>query len=260
MSLESIKRIGGSQAGKADRAIDWLTNRPVAIKRIKAEKLRVDAVENVLEEIRMFRRLHHPNLGVVYDAFHDNDLFIITEWFDGENLETLSRHGKMLFEQFVSFALQVQEGMVAAHALNILHRGIKPANILLQWLPSGSMHVKIVDFGLSQLTDLSDQADCARYMSPEHLERQPLDARSDLYSLGCLYYFGLTQRHPFDGEDRNVVVDSHLRHHVAPLHEVRPDLPKWLCDWVMWHIARQPADRPQSAMTALQRFRQQAFN
>lgn len=259
MIYESFQLIGEGETSKVYRAFDRLMNRSVAVKRLKAEKLRADAIESVLEQTRALRGLVHPNLAVIYDVYRHEDAFIVTELFEGENLEALSRHGKMLFEQFVPFALQIQEGVIAAHSQEILHGGIKPSNILLQWLPSGSMHVKIVDFGLSRLSRADETSiDGARFMSPEQLERQPLDARSDLYSLGCLYYFCLTQRHPFEGENFQGVIDSHLRHDVVPLQEARPDLPQWLCDWVMRHIERQPANRPENVMAAFQSFRQQA--
>jgi len=264
MIYESFKLIGEGETSQVYRAFDRLMNRPVAVKRIKTGKLQGDAVESALERTRALRHLIHPNLPVIYDIYRNDDVFIVTELFEGENFDALSRHGKMLIEQFIPFALQIQEGMIAAHAQGILHHGIKPTNIMLQWLPSGSMHVKIVDFGLSRLAEATGRAASersvasARFMSPEQFDQQPVDVRSDLYALGCLYYFGLTQRHPFDGENLREVIDSHLSHRVLPLHEVRPDLAPWLCDWVMWHIQPQPADRPENAMSAFQWFKRHA--
>jgi serine/threonine protein kinase len=264
MIYESFKLVGEGPAGKVYRAFDRLMDRPVAVKRIKTGKLPVKAVEEVWQQTHALRHLIHPNLAVIYDLYRDHDMFIVTEWFEGENLEELSRHGKMLLEQFIPFALQIQEGMIAAHAQGILHRGIKPANIMLQWLPSGSMHVKITDFGVSQLAAANERdgkpAADTRFMSPERLARQPLDARSDLYSLGCVYYFSLTQRHPFDGENLSGKPDPRAFDRITPLHEIRPDLPSWLCDWIMWHLERQPGNRPESAMSAFHSYRQQVVH
>jgi serine/threonine protein kinase len=261
MIYESFKPAGEGPTGKVYRAFDRLMSRPVAVKRIRTGKLPAKTIEEVLEQTHALRRLIHPNLAVIYDVYRDDDVFIATEWFEGENLEELFRHGKMLVEQFVPFALQIQEGMIAAHALGILHRGIKPANIMMQWLPSGSMHVKIIDFGVSRLASTNDrdgqQAADTRFMSPEQMSEQPLDVRSDLYSLGCLYYFSLTQRHPFEGEDSPGKADARGYHRITPLQEIRPDLPSWLCAWIMWHLERQPEDRPESATTAFHNFKHQ---
>jgi hypothetical protein len=91
-------------------------------------------------------------------------------------------------------------------------------------------------------------------MPPEQFERSPLDARSDLYSMGCVYYQALAGVYPFDGATGAEVMGSHLHHAVKPLNEVRSNIPLWVCDWVMWHINRFPQDRPESAREALSVF------
>ena len=269
---ESLVWIGEGGVGTVYRAFDRALNRPVAIKRIKSGRTSEDKIDAVLAEARALCRVQHPNIVTIYDVGHDDDeSFIVMELIDGENFESLSRHGKMLYEQFVPFALQAQEAMIAAHELGILHRDIKPANVMLQWLPSGSLHIKLVDFVLAQLAEDAESAPPEKpkgkqedlvgslhFMSPEQFGRKALDARSDLYSLGCLYYFGLTQRYPFDGSNGLEVMISHIQHHVTPLQAVRPDLPAWLCDWVMWHIEFEADQRPQTVLEAFQRLKQQA--
>jgi serine/threonine protein kinase len=261
MIYESFKLAGEGSTGKVYQAFDRLMGRSVAVKRIKTGNLPRKTVDEVLKHTHVLRHLIHPNLGTIYDVYGGDDVFIVTEWFEGENLEELSRHGKMLLEQFFPFALQMQEGIIAAHSQGILHRDLKPANIMLRWLPSGSMHVKIIDFGVSQLVPASERgrkpADIS-FMSPERLAQEPLDARSDLYSLGCIYYFSLTQRHPFDVAESPGKANFRKDDRIMSLHEIRPDLPSWLCDWVMWHLERQPGNRPESVMAAFQSFRQQA--
>jgi hypothetical protein len=91
-------------------------------------------------------------------------------------------------------------------------------------------------------------------MAPEQFERVPLDARVDIYAMGCVYYQCLTGIYPFKGETGHEVMVSHLHHKVTPLQNVRADIPLWACDWIMWMINRQPADRPESARGALQVF------
>jgi len=261
MIYESFKVAGEGPTGKVYQAFDRLMGRPVAVKRIKTGQLPRKTVEEVLKQIHALRHLIHPNLGMIHDVYGDDDVFLVTEWFEGENLEELSRHGKMLLEQFLPFALQIQEGMIAAHTQGILHRDLKPANIMLRWLPSGSMHVKIIDFGVSQLASTSvrpGKSSNAHFMSPERTRQQSLDERSDLYSLGCIYYYSLTQRHPFDASEVPGKSDSRMPRYITPLHEIRPDLPSWLCDWVMWHLEHEPKNRPENAMIAFQSYRQQA--
>ena len=252
----SLEWIGEGEEGKVYRAFDRVRNRSVALKRTPFGETQHEEVDGMLEEIRTLGGMSHPNLVTIHDTGRDGgDCFIVMEWVEGENLEALSRHGKMLYEHFLPFALQIQEAMIAAHELGILHRDIKPANVMLRWLPSGSPHIKLLDFGLTRLTQRANLMGSLHFMSPEQFEKQPADIRSDLYSLGCLYYFALTQRRPFAGDSTLELMISHLHHRVTPLHEVRPDLPSWLCDWVMWHLERQPTDRPESVMAAFQRLK-----
>jgi len=92
------------------------------------------------------------------------------------------------------------------------------------------------------------------FMAPEQFERTALDQRTDMYSLGAMFYFTLSGSYPFDGESAPQVMASHLQGSVTPLHEIRPDLPIWLCEWVMWHIRRNMDHRPASARDALAKF------
>ena len=255
----SLEWIGESEEGKVYRAFGQALNRPVALKRTPTGETPQEDVDVMLEEIRTIGRTSHPNLVTVHEAGRDgDDCFIVMELLEGENLEALSRHGKMLYEHFLPFALQTQEAMIAAHDLGILHRDIKPANVMLRWLPSGSPHIKLLDFGLTRLTQRANLMGSLHFMSPEQFEKQPPDVRSEVYSLGCLYYFALAQRRPFAGDSTLELMISHLHHRVTPLQEVRPDLPRWLTDWVMWHLERESANRPASVMAAFQSLKAQA--
>jgi hypothetical protein len=132
---------------------------------------------------------------------------------------------------------------------------------------SGRLQIKILDFGLAKLSrhasrQTEDQESgimgSIYFMAPEQFERLPLDGRTDLYALGCIFYHALTGVNPFDGETAPVVMAAHLAHTVTSLSQCRPDLPPWVCDWVMWFINRQPADRPSTAQDALDTFQQQS--
>jgi len=134
---------------------------------------------------------------------------------------------------------------------------------MVSWLPSGRFQVKIVDFGLAKFSakpslQTIDHGDAVFgsifFMAPEQFERTPLDRRTDMYSLGAMYYYALAGEYPFNGDTAPQVMAAHLQNKVAPLAEVRPDLPPWVCDWVMWHIRRDMSDRPESARSALEHF------
>jgi hypothetical protein len=134
---------------------------------------------------------------------------------------------------------------------------------MLTWLPSGKFQVKIVDFGLATLAQSQTPQDMESmdavfgsvfFMPPEQFERTPLDARSDIYSMGCVYYQALTGIYPFDGKTGNEVMGAHLHHRVKPISEVRAGIPMWACEWIMWQINRLPQDRPNSSRDALSVF------
>jgi hypothetical protein len=121
----------------------------------------------------------------------------------------------------------------------------------------------VVDFGLAkfspkpsvQTVDHSDSVfGSIFFMAPEQFERGALDARVDMYSIGCVYYFTLTGESPFQGDTGPQVMAAHLEHRVVPLAQLRPDLPRWVSDWVMWHINRHPSERPENARETLKTF------
>lgn len=255
--------IGEGGAGVVARAYDRTLHRMVAIKRIKACQRSQESKAAALTEAKALSSMQHPHIVTVYDVGHDDDgYFIVMELINGENLEKLARLGKMLIQQFVPFCVQVQEALIGAHGMDVLHRDLKPANVMLQWLPSGNPHVKLLDFGLADLKagasgkspHSTSLIGSLHFMSPEQFEKRDLTATSDIYAAGCLYYYALTRHFPFDGDDAIQVMSAHLTHRVLPLAKLRPDLPAWLCDWIMWHIQRDSAARPQSVLDAMDAF------
>ena len=158
---------------------------------------------------------------------------------------------------------QSLEGMVAAHSIGLIHLDIKPQNFMVIWLPSGKFQIKILDFGLAKLSSHPQVQEMDEegaimgsifFMAPEQFERSPVDARTDLYSLGCVYYFALTQHYPFQGETGPEVMASHMYHSFVPLAQMRPDLPPFVCQWVEWLMNRLPDHRPSSAAEAQRSF------
>ena len=261
-------KIGQGGLGAVYRAFDSRMNRDVAIKRIAADSdddtVSEEATRQLVKEASSLASLQHPNIVTVYDVGSDEDgPFVVMELISGDTLEQIISDGSFTWVDFRELAMQTMEALIAAQELNLVHRDLKPGNVMVNWLPSGKFQVKIVDFGLAKLAatpslQTIDQSDgvfgSIYFMAPEQFERIPLDHRVDLYAIGCVFYYALTGTYPFDGEHAAGVMASHLQHHVTPLREVREGIPLWVCDWIMWHLNRQPEDRPESARQSLQIF------
>lgn len=260
------EKIGQGGVGEVFIALDTQLQREVALKRIKPTG--TESGDDALKEAKVLSALQHPNILTVFDVGKDEEgTFVISELLRGETLEKVVERGPLTEDDFSQLSQQVLEGLIAAQALNLVHRDLKPGNIMVVWHASGRFQVKILDFGLAKFSQhASHQTEDQEagilgsifYMAPEQFERLPLDGRTDLYALGCIFYFVLTGKNPFDGATAPEVMASHLMHRVVPLGQWRPDLPAWLCDWVMWFINRDPAHRPSSAQAALDVFHEQA--
>lgn len=247
-------------------AHDNQLDREVALKRMKVpEDGNIEALAaDLIREAKTLSVLQHPNIVTVYDVGKDEKgPFLVLELLKGETLDEVIERGGMTLDDFKQVVMQTLEGLIAAQAVGLVHRDLKPGNLMVVWLASGKFQIKILDFGLAKFgmkarPQTEDQGGgifgSIFFMAPEQFERLPLDARTDMYSLGCIYYQILTTKHPFEGETGVEVMASHLQHHVKPLQTVRPDLPDWLCHWVMWLISREMEDRPTDARTALEYF------
>ena len=267
-------KIGQGGLGSVYRGYDTRMNREVAIKRIPANSsdpgLLEESTRQLMKEAGALAALQHPNIVTVYDVGKDDDgPYVVMELISGNTLEELIERAPLTWPDFRELALQTQEALIAAQELDLIHSDIKPSNLMLTWLPSGKFQIKIVDFGLATLTQSQSREELEEmeavfgsifFMAPEQFERVPLDARSDLYSMGCVYYQALAGIYPFDGTSGQEVMQSHLHHSVKPLQEVRAEIPLWVCDWVMWHLNRNPDDRPASAREALTVFLQNDKN
>lgn len=261
-------KIGQGGLGAVYKAHDVRMNREVAIKRIVAntedDSLPEEATRQLIKEAGSLASLQHPNIVTIYDVGTDEDgPFVVMELLAGDTLEEIIQKGSFTWQDFKQLAPQILEALIAAQELHLVHRDLKPSNIMLTWLPSGKFQVKIVDFGLAKLStkpslQTIDQSDgvfgSIYFMAPEQFERVPIDLKADLYAIGCVFYYALTGTYPYDGDTAAEVMASHLQHHITPIQEVRDGIPLWACDWIMWHINRQPSDRPEDARQALKYF------
>jgi len=263
-------KIGQGGLGAVYRGYDLKMKREVAIKRILTSSedptIQEEATKQLAAEAGALASLQHPHIVTVYDVGQDEDgPYVVMELISGKTLDEIIESAPLTWPDFRELALQSQEALIAAQELNMIHSDLKPPNIMLTWLPSGKFQVKIVDFGLAMLAQNQNKDEIEEletvfgsifFMPPEQFEREVLDVRSDLYSMGCVYYQCLTGKYPFTGQTGNEVMDAHLEHVVTPLQDVRAEIPEWVCDWVMWHINRDREDRPQTAREALAVFLQ----
>lgn len=254
--------------GEVLRGWDSHLGREVAIKKVRKtrEGGSGDALSELVKEARTLSTLQHPNVVTVYDVGVDEEgAFIVMELVKGETLEDIVMRGALTQQDFDTLVAQTLEGMIAAHAAGLIHLDLKPQNLMITWLPSGSFQVKILDFGLAMtaVQPVLQETDSeggilgsVYFMAPEQFERGAVDARTDLYSLGCIFYYALTGKYPFEGELAAQVMTAHLYHQLVPLDKLRPDLPGYIPDWVDWLQSRLPEDRPASTAEALKAYRE----
>jgi serine/threonine-protein kinase len=260
---EIREQIGRGGLGIVYRAFDTQLGREVAIKRVLVESGEpiAELTAGLRQEARALSALNHPNIVTIHDIGADEEgPFVVMELLEGETLDAIIDRAPLPLADFERFATQALEGMIAAQSVHLVHRDLKPANIMLVWLPSGKFHVKILDFELAKFsrkptTQTVDHSDSILgsiyFMAPEQFERIPLDGRTDLYSLGAVFYYSLTGRFPFDGGNAVHVMAAHLSHIMTPLRDYRPDLPDFVGAWIETLVARKMDDRPADARAAL---------
>ncbi|MEZ0386596.1 MAG: protein kinase [Verrucomicrobium sp.] len=263
---EVLGKIADGGLGSVFKAYDRNLRREVALKRVRAESPEEAdrQAEQLFEEARTLSTLQHPHIVTIFDVGKDEEgAYIVMELLKGETLEDIIERGALNEGDFRQLVSQSLEGMIAAHATGLIHLDIKPQNFMVIWLPSGKFQIKILDFGLSKIAHqpMVQETDAEGailgsiyFMAPEQFERSPVDVRTDLYSLGCVFYFALTQQYPFQGDTAPEVMASHLYHSTIPLAQMRPDLPVDLCRWVEWLMSRQPDHRPASMDNAFEWF------
>ncbi|MCB1233688.1 MAG: serine/threonine protein kinase [Verrucomicrobiae bacterium] len=266
---EIREEIGKGGLGAVYKAFDTQLQREVAMKRVLTTEHATEeevqaAATKLIAEAQTLSSLNHPNIVTVFDVGQDEKGgFVVMELLKGETLDETIERGVLTQEDFVEIVMQTMEALIAAQASNVLHRDLKPTNVMVIWQPSGKFQTKILDFGLAKFSkspsvQTMDQEDAVMgsiyFMAPEQFERAELDARSDLYQMGCVYYHALTSQYPFRGETAPQVMNAHLQHRVTPLEKLRPDLSPSICQWVMWLINREMENRPADAREALERF------
>jgi eukaryotic-like serine/threonine-protein kinase len=233
-------------------AHDAELERPVAIK-VLAEHLASDEAfrQRFLREARMAAKLSHPNVVHVYDqGDEDGRPFIVMEYVEGMTLgDELRGNGPLAPARVVDLGLQICGGLEHAHASGLVHRDVKPGNLLLR--ADGT--VKIADFGIARaaqatkLTQIGSVLGTAAYLAPEQAAGEPVTAAADIYSLGCVLFELLTGRTPYVFESLPELVVKQREEPITPIRELRPEVPAELEAAVMHCLARNPEYRPASA-------------
>jgi len=258
-----IDEIGRGGMGVVYRAHDESINRDVAIKVLPPEFASdPDRLRRFEQEARAAGQLNHPNILVVYDVgAHEGAPYIITELLEGESLRDRLRSGSLPARKAVETTVQIAQGLAAAHEKHIIHRDLKPDNIFI--MKDG--HAKILDFGLAKLAaprssdELAEAATLTEatqagmvlgtvgYMSPEQVLGKPLDARSDLFSLGVMLYEMLSGDRPFHKGSAPETMAAILKEEPPDLAETGKSVPPGLDRIVRHCLEKEPSSRFQSA-------------
>ncbi|NEE29367.1 serine/threonine protein kinase, partial [Streptomyces sp. SID7982] len=203
-----------------------------------------------LREALALARINSPHVVTIHDqGEHDGRVYLVMEQIEGRALTRFMGEGVPLtLAQTTRWGAQVCEGLADAHEVDVVHRDVKPDNIMI----SGRSDVKLVDFGLARLIDNTVTHGTGLtwlYASPERCEGRPGDHRTDLYSLGCVLYEMLTGRPPFGGPETALLAIANMHLHAVPAapQDVRPGVPAGLGDLVLHLLAKNPDDRPKDA-------------
>jgi eukaryotic-like serine/threonine-protein kinase len=247
-----LSRLGDGGMGAVYRAEQLAVGRTVALKVLHREFARDEEfVQRFQQEARLAATLNHPRLTTVFDfdQSEDGSLFIVMEYLEGTQLSDLIRRsGPLEIARAVRLAIQIAEGIEAAHAAGVIHRDIKPQNIMV--LAPGD-DVKLMDFGIARMNDGRDvqltragtMMGTPLYMAPEQIEGGAVSDKTDIYAFGVVLYEMLSGQTPFSGPTSAAVLAKQLNEPPRPLRAVRPDVPAVLERIVMQALDKDPEYR-----------------
>jgi formylglycine-generating enzyme required for sulfatase activity/predicted Ser/Thr protein kinase len=229
-----VEQLGAGGMGVVYRAHDEKLNRAVAVKVVTPGVFTTDeARSRFRHEALALARLNHPHIAALYDVGEQGGVdYIVMECVQGRSLRTVLQGGPFSVAEATRIVLQVAEALEEAHEHGVVHRDLKPANVMI----TAKGHAKVLDFGVAKLlaateatqslTEAAGPIGTPLYMSPEQALGKSVDARTDLWSLGVLYYEMLTARPPFQAESALAVLHSVIADRFPPVRELRPDVPE----------------------------------
>lgn len=247
--------LGEGGAGSVVRAWDNNLQRMVALKRLKENEGSIDAI---MREAQILASLHHPNIVTVYDFGVDEEgAFVVMELVDGKMVHHWVTQKPLSLSLFREVADQTLLGLSVAHGKGLIHRDIKPHNIMIQF-DGKKVLVKLLDFGLAEGGQIAEKKEeeegtvmgSVHTISPEQLVGESATESTDLYSMGCVFYYALTGHYPYEGKTMEEVIEGHLHGTPTPLNAVRPAIPPLLAQVIGRYLSRKPEERPASAEKA----------
>ncbi|HEX9484745.1 MAG TPA: protein kinase [Gemmatimonadaceae bacterium] len=250
-----LKRIGEGGMGRVYLGEHVKMNRQCAIKVMSPSMVNdSESAARFAREASNAARIIHPNVAAVFD-FGESDglVYLVMEFVDGEPLSRLlSREAPLSLERAIDLTRQIADGLGAAHEIDIVHRDLKPDNILIMRTRAGREIAKVVDFGIAKaiqegagegLTRTGQVIGTPEFMSPEQLVGDPVDARTDLYSLGCILHLMLTGAAPFSESTREQMIKRRLSEDAPSVQVIDPGIPASIAKVVARLLARTPAER-----------------
>ncbi len=245
--------IGKGGMGDVYLARDEVLHRNVAIKVLRSSAKQSYASDILLEEARIISQLNHPNIVTVYDVARSNNHdYIVMEWVKGSSLDELLPYNGFTVRKAVNYALQIAKGLSFAHEQLIIHKDIKPKNIML----NSQGEIKILDFGISDLIN-PKKSSChnqleervigtPKYMSPEQINNEHLDHRSDIFSFGVVFYQMLCGQSPFRENSIELLYDDIRSGRFTPIQKIKPGLPQRVTSVLEKMLAIERQDRWQN--------------
>ncbi|MFB6876424.1 PQQ-binding-like beta-propeller repeat protein [Streptomyces sp. NPDC056323] len=257
---ELVAFIGRGGMGEVWEGHDRVIERRVAVKLLPHDRRDTSGAELFFREARTAGGLSHAGVVTIFDLGQDPDdgtLYLVMEFLAGRDLDTVLREdGLPEVATAVDWVAQTAEALQAAHTAGVVHRDLKPANLML----TRGGRVKVLDFGIARYIASTHKSSkvigTLAYMPPERFGDYPADARSDLYSLGCVLHELLTGKAPFQATDPVALMAAHLNSVPEPPGRTRPGVPAALDDLVMALLAKNPDDRPAAAAEVHERLRE----
>lgn len=212
------------------------------------------------ESLRLLN-FNHPCINMFHAIMHDeHGICLITDVQEGVTLNNLLMKGPVNLRDFLQIAFSLLHAVDYIHQHGVLHRALTPDHIQLVRAEDGNLDVTVLEVAYEHIADVGLESEVSRrinpdavmYMAPEQLlPGGKLDVYTDLYALGCIFYYCLSGKHAFKSNSAMEEAKRHLKHHVVRLHDLCPQLPVMLCDWVMWFINAGAHHRPANARKAM---------